>query len=119
MDEKASKVAKTICVTYRIVFVLTIGSVYRYRINDPVRIMLYCFLMLLIGILIVSQTYQLIREKRVAAGKPPLTVRSSVLLGLLLSGVPVKSVREGWYGLLLMLFLAAVTGFVSYPSFYS
>ena len=97
---------------------LTIGSVYRYRINNPFRIVIYCFLMLLIVILIVSQTYQLIREKRAAAGKPPLAVRSSVLLGFLLSGVPVKSVREGWYGLLLVLFLAAVTGLVSYPGFY-
>ena len=118
MDEKASKAAKTICIAHRLIFVLTIGSVYRYRINDPVRIVLYCFLMLLIAVLIVSQAYQLIQERRAAAGKPPLTVRSPVLLGFLISGVPVRSVREGWYGLLLMLLLAVVTGFVSYPGFY-
>lgn len=80
--------------------------------------MLYCLLMLVIGILIVSQIYQLSQAKRAAAGKPPLTVRSPVLLGFLLSGVPVRSVREGWYGLLLALVLAAVAGYVDYPGFY-
>ena len=80
--------------------------------------MLYGFIMLLIGILIVSQIYQLIRERRAAAGRPPLSIRSPVLLGFLLSGVPVKSVREGWYALLLILLLAAVTGFGKYPGFY-
>ena len=112
------KITKTICVVYRIAFVLTVGSVYRYRANDLVRIMLYGFIMLLLGILIVSQIYQLIRERRAAAGRPPLSIRSPVLLGVLLSGVPVKSVREGWYALLLILLLAAVTGFVKYPGFY-
>lgn len=118
MDEKASKVAKTVCIAYRLLTLIFVGGTYRYRMNDPVRVIFYCLRLLLFGILIISQTYQLIQAKRAAAEKPPLTVRSPVLLGLLCSGVPVRSVREGWYGLEVMLFVTAVIAFIDYPGLY-